>query len=344
MIREHWIYNPNPYGFLFTLLAWLLCKIGMGNWWLTLFLFKIVNFGAYCATALIIWRGVQRLRRKQSVTMLYLFMWSPLILMHCLANGHNDILTGCLVALAIYSAISNRWFWVIPVLTGAALLKYAPGLLIPVAFVFVVKHRGWVSAVSSVLVGVLLILLVSLPYLHDFELIRIWNIQENAILVDNSLHSFLIHNFDYLAKVIPPLAALHEFVNAAIKWILRGGFLIFLMSQWLKRPRDFTIDTLVRKSLLILFVLFCIVTSKFNAWYMAIMLPLALMAGIDYWLGRLVVLISAAQVLSLTFFKQAYVVNYLVMILIPMWIVWRKEKNKSSSGENLAVKLAGNTG
>ena len=116
------------------------------------------------------------------------------------------------------------------------------------------------------------------------------------------------------------------------------------MSQWLKRPRDFTIDTLVRKSLLILFVLFCIVTSKFNAWYMAIMLPLALMAGIDYWLGRLVVLISAAQVLSLTFFKQAYVVNYLVMILIPMWIVWRKEKNKSSSGENLAVKLAGNTG
>src|SRR5439155_21781335 len=126
MIREHWIYNPDPYGFLFTLLAWLLCKIGMGNWWLTLFLFKIVNFGAYCATALIIWRGVQLLRRKQSVTMLYLFMWSPLILMHCIANGHNDILTGCLVALAIYSAISNRWFWVIPVLTGAALLKYAP--------------------------------------------------------------------------------------------------------------------------------------------------------------------------------------------------------------------------
>jgi hypothetical protein len=36
MMWEHWIYNPNPYGFLFTLLARLLCLLGGGNWWATL--------------------------------------------------------------------------------------------------------------------------------------------------------------------------------------------------------------------------------------------------------------------------------------------------------------------
>jgi hypothetical protein len=326
MLRAHWIYNPNPYGFLFTLLARVLCTIGNGNWWLTLFLFKAINFVAYCATALLIWRGANRLPRNRRVATLYLFLWNPLILLHCIANGHNDILTGLLVVLAFYFAIREYWFWIIPALAGACLLKYAPGLLIPIAFVFVVKHRGWLTAIGSVALSTALIVLVSLPYLGDFDFIWIWNIQENATLVDNSLHSFLIHIFDYTAKVIHPLAALHDPANFAIKWILRAGFLLFLLWQWLKPPPDYTVDSLIKRSLLVLFVLFCIVTSKFNAWYLAVMLPTALLIGTEYWLARLIVLISAAQTFSLTFMKQAYVVNYLLMMLLPMWIVWRQER------------------
>lgn len=51
MLRAHWIYNPNPYGFLFTLLARFLCWLGNGNWWLTLYLFKTVIVLAYGLTA-----------------------------------------------------------------------------------------------------------------------------------------------------------------------------------------------------------------------------------------------------------------------------------------------------
>src|SRR5712691_3588887 len=61
MLREHWIYNPNPYGFLFTLLARLICWIGSGNWWLTLALFKATNALAYAATGWIIWSAARRL-------------------------------------------------------------------------------------------------------------------------------------------------------------------------------------------------------------------------------------------------------------------------------------------
>src|SRR6185503_16191761 len=49
MIREHWIYNPNPYGFMFTLLARFLVWLSRGNWWAALALFKATSVVAYAA-------------------------------------------------------------------------------------------------------------------------------------------------------------------------------------------------------------------------------------------------------------------------------------------------------
>lgn len=325
MLRDHWIYNPNPYGFLFTLLTRLICRAGNGNWWLTLFLFKGVNLFAYAVTAGLVWSGTKRLNQKHPVTALYLFLWNPLILMHCVANGHNDILTGFLIGLAIYLAIAEQWFWIIPTLAAASLLKYAPGLLIPVAFLFVVKNKGWKIAILSFLTGVLLIAVVSYPFLRDWKLLRLEDIQFNATLIDNSLHSFLIHIFENIARLAPALGSLHKVVDQTIRMTLRIGFVIFLVWQWLRIPKQFNVTTLAKKSLIILFVLFFVATSKLNAWYVAMILPLALFLDEDYWLRRLTVLISGSELLSLTFFKQAYIVNYFAMVLVPAVIIFRQE-------------------
>jgi hypothetical protein len=82
------------------------------------------------------------------------------------------------------------------------------------------------------------------------------------------------------------------------------------------------------KSLLILFALICMASSKFNAWYLAMILPLALLLEDDHWLRRLVVLITGTELLSLTFFKQAYMLNYFAMIVVPAWIVFRQERRR----------------
>ena len=68
-----------------------------------------------------------------------------------------------------------------------------------------------------------------------------------------------------------------------------------------------------------------VASSKFNAWYLGMVLPLALFEDVSYWLRRLVVLISGAELFSLTFFKQAYMLNFFAMILVPSWIVFRQE-------------------
>lgn len=327
MLREHWIYNPNPYGFLFTLLARVLVKLSFGNWWAALALFKAVNVCAYAAIGWLLWSASRRVSYIRPETALYLFLWNPLILLHHIANGHNDLLVGLLVALAAYLAITKKYFWIVPALAGATLLKFGPVLLIPPALVFVIRKSGWKTAALSCLVAVVLGALICFPYLRDWQELRLVDMQDNATLIDNSLHSLLIHIFENIARVVSALAPLHSTVNWLIKTILRGGLLIFVLYQWIKIPKDFTAKAFATKSLLILFVLICVASSKFNAWYMGMLLPLALLLEDDYWLRRLVVLISCTELLSLTFFKQAYMLNYFALILVPMWLVFR-QRNK----------------
>lgn len=339
MLRDHWIYNPVPYGFLFTLLARFLCRIGDGHWWLTLLLFKGLNLLAYAFTAWLVWSGARHVGQHKPLMVLYLFLWNPLILMHHLANGHNDVLTGCLLVLALYLSLRGVWFWVIPVLVAATLLKYAPALLIPLALVFIIKNRGWKRAALSCLLGALILILVSAPYLRDWRRFRLEDIRDNATLIDNSLHSFLIHIYENIARLLPPLAAGHAAADSLIKNSLRFGFLLFFLFQSYKMLKELSTKVWIEKSTLIMFVLICVVSSKFNAWYLGILLPPALLLDERHWLRRLIVLLTCTELLSLTFFKQAYILNYFAMILLPTWYVFNRTRREKKLVQSSAEEL-----
>ena len=326
MMREHWIYNPNPYGFLFSLLARLLCEIGGGHFWLTLALFKGVNVLALGATGWIIWKTTARLGHRGRVRSLYLLLWNPLVLMHHVANGHNDLLIGWLVALTVSLAAAGAFALVVPALVAATLLKYAPALLVPPALLFLLRRRAWRPAVVGCLVGALMVAACSAPYLKDWRLLRLEDIKDNATLIDNSLHSFLYHLYGTIAQFIPALKQFHPAVNTGVKLVLRLGLLAFVVFQWARAPRDFSAEALARKFVLILYALICVASSKFNAWYMAMLLPPALLLREGDWLRRLVVLTAAAELLSLTFLKQAYMINYFLMLLLPALYVFRQTR------------------
>ena len=336
MLREHWIYNPNPYGFLFTLVARLLTRLSAGNWWAALGLFKGTSVLAYAATGWLLWSASKRLSYLRPELALYLFLWNPLILLHHIANGHNDLLVGFMVVLAVYLALTQKYFWIVPVLVAAALLKFGPVLLIPPALVLVIKRAGRKTAILSCFMALVLAALICFPYLRDWQQLRIADIQDNATLIDNSLHSLLIHIFENIARVFSALAPLHSTVNSAIKVILRGGLIVFVAYQWLKIPRDFTAQALAAKSLWILFALICVASSKFNGWYLGMLLPLALLIEDDYPLRRLVVLMSCTQLLSLTFLKQAYMLNYFALMVIPAWLIFRQRNKPTQMAESKA--------
>jgi len=213
-------------------------------------------------------------------------------------------------------------------------LKYATLPLLPLAFIFVVKKNGWRVALLGSLIGVVVAVLSSAPYLHDWQSFRVTDIRMNATLIDNSLHSLLIHIFENVARLLPVLAPLHGAVDNIIKMTLRLAFLIFFIAQF-RRLKDLSATILIEKSTLILFALICVASSKFNAWYLGMLLPLALLLRERHWLRRLVLLVTGAELLSLTFFKQAYMLNYFAMIIVPGWLIFRQErKQKAVAGAN----------
>ena len=322
MFHLHWIYIPDTYGFLFTLLTRVLCRMGNGHLGLTVFLFKAVNLLAYAITAWLVWLGSTRLGRLNPVTSLYLFMWNPLILMQHVANGHNDLLAACFVMLALYLAIIGNGFWIIPALVVGALFKHAPAVVIPLAFFFVMKKHGWKTATTSCLVALVIVALAGLPFLPDWRSFRVTDIVINMTLIDNSFHSFLIHIFEVLARLIPALSAYHDAANSVIKNTLRLGLLVFLVTQLVRISKSCSRKIFLEQSLLSMFVLICIVSSKFNAWYVGMLLPMALLLDEKYWLRRLVILVTSFELLSLTFFKQAYILNYFTWIVLPALIIF----------------------
>jgi hypothetical protein len=221
-------------------------------------------------------------------------------------------------------------------LVAATLLKFGPVLLIPPALVLVIKKAGWKTAALSCLVALLLSALICFPYLRDWQQLRLVDMQDNATLIDNSLHSLLIHIFENIARVFSALAPLHSTINSAIKGILRVSLIVFAVYQWLKIPKNFSARMFASKSLWILFALICVASSKFNAWYLGMLLPLALLLEDEYALRRLVVLMSCTQLLSLTFLKQAYMLNYFALMVIPAWLIFRTKKKPTQVAERKA--------
>lgn len=328
MIWDHWIYNPNPYGFLFTLLARGLARLGGGNWALTLALFKATNVVAYALTGWLVWSGARHLGHERPLLALYSFLWNPLVLLHHLANGHNDILTGCALALAAYCVVTGRDVWVLPALAAATMLKYAPALLVPPVLIYLFKRRGWKTTLLGCLLAALVVAAAAAPFLVDWRQLRLEDIRDNATLIDNSLHSFLIHLYTNAARLFTPLMQFKETVNVGIKTALRVGYVLFLAVVYVRFFRRSTAERLLELWALVMLVLLCVVSSKFNAWYMGMLLPLALFLPERHWLRRLTLLITCAQTLSLTFFKQAYMLNYFAMILLPAVIVFRQMKRE----------------
>jgi hypothetical protein len=298
---------------------------------------------AYALTAWLVWSGAKLLGHARPVVALYTLLWNPLVLIHHIANGHNDILVGCLLALSVYLTIKEAYVWIIPVLVAATLVKYGPALLLLPAFILIVKKRGWKLAALGCLLGALLTVLVSIPYMQDWQQLKIEEIRDNATLIDNSLHSFLIHIYGTTTHLIPSLTQFHATVNTAIKTILRLGFLLFLIALIFRMLKNISTHSLIESSILIMFMLICVVSSKFNAWYLGMLLPPALFLKEEHWLRRLIVLITATQLLSITFFKQAYMLNYFVMLLLPTCLIFmqlRKEKRLAPPTPNQELPTA----
>ncbi|MGE0200730.1 MAG: polyprenol phosphomannose-dependent alpha 1,6 mannosyltransferase MptB [Candidatus Melainabacteria bacterium] len=338
MLTDHWVSNPSPYGFLFMGLTKLLCLLGGGDKTGTLLWFKSLNVLVHGLTAWLVFRIARRLGHPRPELSLYLYLLNPLILIHHIANGHNDIVMTLFVVLGFYAVLRKHAWALLPCLTAAVLIKYLPVILLPFALVYLIRMRLWRDLATGLVLSVLLTGLCGYPYLKDWEAIRFNQIQHNALVSHSSLHHFLYSLFKQIANALPGLLPYKLLVRQQLKNLLLLGYGVIyggmLYSFWLFfRPALPTLSSavarLARLSGWVMVLLVCGVSLKFYPWYVGMVLALGFFLPPGNWLRRAVVLLSIAQVFALTFLGQAHFVNFVLLTALPVIVVigrrWQQE-------------------
>lgn len=327
MLTNHWVNNPSPYGFLYLLIAKGLCLLGGGNKTATLALFKLFNLGVYFATGALLFftarqlqqRGISPLRPEIA---LFLFLANPLILLHGLANGHNDCWLGFFLLLSGCLAILGSWLWVLPALVTSALIKYASVVLGPFALLLFIKNKAWKTLVGGLILSLALILLTGIPYLPDWSHFHLKEISRNAAVSHGSLHSFVYSLWKLLAPAVTlGWVAFKEPVRQLLANALMGGFAGFYMLLFFRRLRQpvYLAADWVKDALLVMVALITLASLKFYPWYLAMFFPLAFLLKEGDWLRRFLIGLSGAQLLSFTMVGQAHLLNFFLMTACP-WL------------------------
>lgn len=124
-----WIHTPSPYGPVMTALGMLAYILGMGKFTVTLFVYKLMQWGWYL---LAIWL-VQKYTRSPRAG--WLLALHPLILIEWLLNGHNDaaMLTLALLALVLERQGRRLGAWITLLLSVG--IKYVTGVFAPLLLV-----------------------------------------------------------------------------------------------------------------------------------------------------------------------------------------------------------------
>ena len=227
--RNPWLDLPVPYGFLFALISRGIAWAGHGSFWATLALFTLLNLMTHAGTAWLLWKAAKLIPGANPNTVLYLYSWNPFIVLQYLANVHNDIIVAFLVVLAAYLLLSGRPLWTIPVLAASVLIKYVTIVLIPFAFLFLVRNRGWTFAIRSTVLAFGVVLVSALPYLPEIAAFKYELIIAQLSESTGSLHAFILYLYRVLTLIWPALLGMMPHFRTATKvglWVIFAGFLV----------------------------------------------------------------------------------------------------------------------
>ncbi|MEB3286073.1 MAG: hypothetical protein VKJ04_01080 [Vampirovibrionales bacterium] len=365
VITDHWVNNPSPYGFLYMMLAKWLCAVAafFSNSQKSPFIaaFKAFNLLVFLFTAWLIPYTLKKTQGDQAaLNALYLFAWNPLLLIHILMNGHNDILMGSSMAVVAVLALRGEpnkphWIWLLPVLCGAILIKYAALVMLPFALLFLYRQKAYQALFWGGFLSGILAFGVAYPYLIDWQAFKLDRIQHNAQVSHSSFHAFFYHLYKNIAALMPTLKPYQNQVRQVLKNLFLAVYGILMLGLFLyasgiqqhpiiqriygklkitrfllKKTLDgFSAERFVAVSCYAVGALVCLITFKFYPWYLAMIFPMALLLDERHWFKRLLGWFTVSHLLSITFVGQAHVLNYLLMILLPTAVFFWRERQQT---------------
>ncbi len=248
----------------------------------------------------------------------YLFLWHPLLLLNHLANAHNDVLMACCALLALWALLARLPVMALPVLLVGGLIKYAVLVAVPGVVLYCFRQFGaWMTA-WALLAGGLTVWALAAPYVQGP--LQWGAMKENAEIVRGSLMGVIYHPYRYLAQAVPVLEPTVPWLRAGLSWGFFGVFGVACWVFWRRvQPHLHAPGPgLVLQLLCPTAALALLVNSKFYPWYLGMFFPLVCLLPLGHPLRRLLVVVSAVQLLSMTFIGFAHIIDFLVPAALAM--------------------------
>jgi alpha-1,6-mannosyltransferase len=320
MFFDVWRDTPSAYGFLFSEISYGLCRLGGGHYGLTVFLFKLLGAASFGLTGWLVWQGCRRLKIAAPERCLYLFLWNPLLLIHIVSQGHNDLIMGLCTAAGVLCAVLGGWLSAVPLLATGVLIKYGAAVVLPLALLYLIKRHGVVKTAAGLGLGISLAAASATPYFVCGGDRLPWErIGSTVTEMCNSFPSLVFFPYEVAAHASPTLKTFAPQAVAAMKVVFWIGFLLFYVRLLLIRlVGPYGRAEFIRDSVLVQFVMICLVSSKFYPWYLGMFLPLVFWLPSGDRLRRAAIAISCAEMLAITFIGQSHGLNVCVMLLLPL--------------------------
>ncbi len=331
--QPHWIDNPCPYGFFFAQLANQLTLFAHGSFVIGFLLFKAMNVLVFALSAVLIYNLSETLKSRRPWLNVYLFAANPMILLHVLGNGHNDILMTVLLLLALRLLVSKHFSWLaLPMLTLSVLTKYASLLAGPFMVIWFIRQGRWKSLGAGFLASLILMAVLAQPYLVSHFADWPWHaILDNAGRPQHSIAEMISSVAFYVPKFFGhPGSGLRDKTLAIIKPLSWGLFVLFYAWRcwryFSREPDRKDFYRVIQESHTTLLMMVVFVSAKFHPWYVIMFFPLTLLLRESEFIRRYALNFTHAQIVAFTVFQNLPFFNVLCLTIAPL--VWTYCRNK----------------
>jgi hypothetical protein len=327
MLTGVWAWNPCPYGFAFAHLTRMVCEAGRGDLAFTMHLLKCINLAAFFVLAAVIYFGARQLRLPRPDLSLYLYLWSPFVLIQSLSNAHNDVLMTVFVMAGMLFVGSNLVALAIPSLVVGAQIKFLWIVAFPFVLLFVFRRFGWKALAANIVGGMLVMACLSAGYAADFSHFRFdimrqdlsFNGKSLPALIENIGHG--IEHLAYHSNNLPWFeSGLFKFI-AAVKVATFAGFAILCLWRFLRavnEGKNYSMTRMISDCLLLALLAVCLVSSKFHPWYILMFFPVALWLPERSELRRLAIILSCTQLFAITYLGHSGGINFVLLTATPL--------------------------
>jgi hypothetical protein len=329
MLTGVWAWNPCPYGFAFALLTKVVCDAGGGNLSTTAALLKSINFGAFLLVGALVYFGAKNLRLPRPDLSLYLYLWSPFVLIQSLANAHNDVLMTLFAMTAMFCACTNLVALAAPALVVSTQIKFLWVVAFPFVLLFVYRKFGLKAVVANILGAAVVLGVLAIPYAADFSQFRFDIMRQDLSFNGKSLPALtenIGHEIERLAFHSSSLpwfeSGLFKFI-AGLKVALFACFAVlclWLFRRAVKEGANYSSTAMIQDCLLLALLAVCAVSSKFHPWYILMFFPVALWLPERSELRRLAITLSCTQLFAITYLGHSGGINFVLLTAVPLLV------------------------